>query len=226
MRCRKRASATSRSDSRPWSNSGGAPANACPRASARSRPPPIRRCGPAARVALDAAAATQVDLGQVPRVHRAAGRTRSACASRCRPCSATRPAAPRYGWMVPGGHALRAPVTLGPFGATACRCCPACRQRLDRRRRWPLLREGQVVAPVDRDNRRSAPRPGADMRHFNVSEWALANRSLVVYIDAGAGGARRVVVRPARPVRGSAVHLRAMVVRTLCRGHRAGGFDR
>ena len=115
----------------------------------------------AARVALDAGARDQVELGQSARVYLAqAGGDGSLHV----PLSALQRGEGDAAavWVVRQGKALRIPVTAGTFGSDSVPVSGAL-QAGD----WVvaagghLLREGESVAPVDRDNRPVAGAPAA-----------------------------------------------------------------
>src|SRR5690606_35297879 len=91
-----------------------------------------------------------------------------------------------------------------------------------------LLREGQQISPVDRDNRPVAmPQPaGRSPMRFNLSEWALRNRGLVLYsmIVVAIGGVLSYLdlARSEDPP----FTFKAMVVRTLWPGATAEEVSR
>src|SRR5690606_7329823 len=91
-----------------------------------------------------------------------------------------------------------------------------------------LLREGQPVSPVDRDNRPVAmPHPaGRRPMRFDPSEWALRNRGLVLYamIVVAIGGVLSYLdlARSEDPP----FTFKAMVVRTLWPGATAEEVSR
>jgi len=120
----------------------------------------------AARVALDDAAAAQVQLGQSARVLLAGARSDGALRV---PLAAVQRGEDGGAavWVARGGKAVRVPVQAGQFGSESVPVRGALGPR-----DWVvaagghLLREGQAVAPVDRENRPVVPapavRPGKD----------------------------------------------------------------
>ena len=110
----------------------------------------------AARIALDARAATEVDLGQSARVYVATQRTTKDATLRL-PLSALQrgPNGATAVWVVDASGRLHlTPVRIGPYGEESVPVLSGVRAS-----DWivaaggHLLREGQAVAPVDRDNR-------------------------------------------------------------------------
>jgi multidrug efflux system membrane fusion protein len=109
----------------------------------------------AARIALDAAAARQVDLGQSARVYVQTTRAGQATTLRLPLSALQRGANGATGvWVVRGGKLHLAPVRVGAFGEDSVPVLSGLAAN-----DWVvaagghLLREGQAVAPVDRDNR-------------------------------------------------------------------------
>jgi multidrug efflux system membrane fusion protein len=112
----------------------------------------------ATRIALDANAAKAVDLGQSARVFIAAGNPTTTTTALRLPLSALQRGdkGEMSVWVVdPNTNKLkRVPVRVGPFGAESVPVLSGVRAG-DRvvAAGGHLLREGQVVAPVDRENR-------------------------------------------------------------------------
>ena len=110
----------------------------------------------AARIALDAAAARQVDLGQSARVYVQSARNTQAAQALRLPLSAVQrgPNGATGVWVVRAGKLHLAPVRIGAFGEDSVPVLSGLAAN-----DWVvaagghLLREGQAVAPVDRDNR-------------------------------------------------------------------------
>jgi len=110
----------------------------------------------ATRIALDARAAAEVDLGQSARVYIASQRTAQSATMRL-PLSALQrgPNGATSVWVVDASHKLRlAPIRIGAYGEDSVPVISGVRAN-----DWVvaagghLLREGQAVAPVDRENR-------------------------------------------------------------------------
>ncbi len=121
----------------------------------------------AARVALDASAQGEVELGQSARVYLAQSSGEGDLRVPLSALQRGEDGATAAVWVVRGGKVLRVPVRTGTFGSESVPVSGALRAG-----DWVvaagghLLREGEQVAPVDRDNRpvaaAAAAQPKAD----------------------------------------------------------------